>query len=351
MNLRSVVAGLICASIGLGAFAAPIAKTIPEFPENFPYRAFDTGDALGRTIHFYLSGADARDDRPLIVVLQGSGCTSNFTLREGRVAQGWQAFVQRANKNRAQVMVVEKPGVKLFEASQNLGGATGCSDEFHREQTGERWLAALAAAVNAAIELRGTAPRALMVIGHSEGAVFAPRLALLDKRVTHVASLASSPQSQLQDFFDMAVSGEGFIAQSPGGRSEHIARVLEAWQAVSADPGSDSKQVFGHPYRYWADKFAPFDFAKLADTRAKFFLAYGDRDENAAPRTMDTFAVELLIRKRDVTWLRVDGANHGFAQKDETGYTGFSTVVEQAVAWFFGDAFDHKYVVWPRGAG
>ncbi|MBI3715891.1 MAG: alpha/beta fold hydrolase [Betaproteobacteria bacterium] len=346
-TLRSLL-GFACVAAALTAHGAPTARTIAEFPEKFPYRAYDTADALGRTIHFYLTDADARDDRPLILVLQGSGCSSNFTLREGQVGAGWHTFVRRADKNRAQVLVVEKPGVTLFDRPANPGGAVDCSAEFRREQTGERWLAALTAAMSAAIELRGATPKTLLVIGHSEGAVFAPRLALLDKRVTHVASLAATPVSQLHDFFDMATSGEGFIAKRPGGKREHIDRVLDAWQAVSTEPDSEVKQVFGHAHRYWADKFAPFDFSKLAVTSAKFFVAYGDRDENSSPRTMDAFAIELLIRHRDLTWLRIEGADHGFAQPGGPSGSGMAPVIEQAVAWFYGEAFDRKSVLWPR---
>jgi len=351
MTLRQILRFLpclACAAAILTAQGAPIPRAITEFPEKFPYRAYDTADALGRTIHFYLTDADARDDRPLILVLQGSGCSSNFSLRGGQVGTGWHAFVRRADKSRAQIMVVEKPGVTLFDKPANLGGAVDCSSEFRREQTGDRWLAALSAAVNAAIELRTTTPRSLLVIGHSEGAVFAPRLALLDKRVTHVASLAATPVSQLHDFMDMATSGDGFIGKSPGGPRERIDRVLGAFQAVSAEPASDAKQVFGHAHRYWADKFAPFDLSKLADSPAKFFVAYGDRDENSSPRTMDAFAIELLIRQRDLTWLRIEGADHGFAQPGGPAGSGMATVIELAVAWFYGEAFDRTSVLWPR---
>lgn len=331
------------------ASTAPSEVPVAAFPAGFPYKAYSVADSLGRDIRFYLTAAN--DERPLVLVLQGSGCSSQFFNRDGQVSAGWHAFVRRAAGSRAQVLLVEKPGVQLFDAPQNPGGAAHCSDTFRREQTGERWLAALRAALDSTLALRGAKPRAIMALGHSEGAVFAVRLAALDARITHVAALSAVPASQLLDFFDMAAAGEGFISRRPGSsKAENIGRVLDAWRDVSADPANDGKQVFGHVHRYWADKFAPFDFSSLSRSPAKFFLAYGDRDENSAPRVMDAFAIELLTRKRDLTWLRVEGADHSFGGTPDASRAGMVKVVEFAVAWLFGDDFDRLSVVWPRPA-
>jgi pimeloyl-ACP methyl ester carboxylesterase len=329
----------------------PAPRAVKEFPDGFPYSAFDVQDSLQRRIAFYLTDANVKDDRPLILILQGSGCASNFLLREGRVGGSWHAMVRQAAQSRAQVLLVDKPGVSLFDFPTNPGDTRNCSDAFRREHTGPRWLTALAAAVKGAISLRGQTPKSILVIGHSEGAVFAPRLALLQPEITHVASLASAPVSQLHDFFDMAFAGEGFIAQMPGTAQDRVRRVSEAWRAISSDPDSASKEVFGHPHRYWTDKFASFPFENVDRTKAKFFLAYGDRDENSAPRKMDMFAVELLTRNRDLTWIRVPGADHGFAKKGEASGEGMAPMLARAVAWFFGEADSGADVVWPSPVG
>ena len=84
--------------IPLATAQQPVPVTVNAFPEGFPYRAFNVKDALSRTVSFYLTDADAKDDRPLILVLQGSGCASNFMKQGERVGGSWHAFVRRANK-------------------------------------------------------------------------------------------------------------------------------------------------------------------------------------------------------------------------------------------------------------
>lgn len=335
---------------GLPNADAPMRIAVAEFPANFSYAAYQTKDLLDRNIQFYLTHADARDDRPLVVVLQGSGCASHFALRDGRVGGGWHSFVRQAAANNAQVLLVEKPGVKTFDQPDKPGSAENCSGEFRREQNGERWLAAIQAALSAAIKLRGVTPTVIVAIGHSEGGVYAPRLAIADSRVTHVASLAAVPTSQLSDFVHMALNGTGFVSQAPGNRADHLMRVLTAWQAVSAEPDSAEKMVFGHAHRYWADKFAPFDFAALSRTRAKFLIAYGSHDENSSPTAMDQFVVELITRKRDVTWLRVEGGTHAFGTTTETdSYATFAEIAKNAVEWALGRRVESKHKLWPLG--
>jgi predicted esterase len=349
-NLLLLIIGIVL--VNNSVFGAEIAKPqpreTPAFASGFPYTAFTTKDALGRDIHFYTTHANTAEDRPLILVIQGSGCSSQFIRQDGRVAGGWHGFVRRAAKEDAQILLVEKPGVKLFDAPSNPGDASICSDTFRREHADNRWTIALDAALRATLQSRSKQPASVMALGHSEGAVYAARLALVSPRITHVAALSSAPIAQLHDFIDQATSGEGFIGKSPGSPSDRVMRVLDAWHAISADSTSESKLVFGHSHRYWTDKFAPFEFEKLNASGAKFFVAYGDRDENVSPRVIDKFVTELLLRKRDVTWIRVPGADHGFTRGDDLSGAGMAEMLERAANWFLGKPFKREHVLWPR---
>jgi pimeloyl-ACP methyl ester carboxylesterase len=195
--------------------------------------------------------------------------------------------------------------------------------------------------------IRGKKPKVILALGHSEGAVFAVRLALQNTEISHVAALAAAPTSQLLSFYDMAFASEGFIASGGGGKAEQARRVTQAWRDVTSNPLSAEKMVFGHPHRYWADKFAPFPYEKLEKTNAKFFLAYGDKDTNSAPRTMDAFAVELLTRNLDLTWIRVEDGDHGFAKAGSATNAAMTSMLDRVVAWFFSQPFDQNDVVWP----
>ncbi len=325
--------------------AKPTERKVEELTAEFPYIPLETTDSLGRKIDIYLTDLKIVDDRPLILFIQGSGCRSHFFKRNG-LSNGLLSLIRRANAEKAQILAVEKPGVELFDSAERSGTAD-CSENFKREQTGERWLEALSAGLRAAIAQRGVSPRAIMVIGHSEGAGFAARLALQERSVSHVAMLSSAPYSQLQDFFAFAVADEGPFLKAPETKNERLKIVFNAWESVNLEPTSESKLVFGHTHRYWADKFRSFNFTKLENTTAKFFFAYGDRDENASPKAMDTFAIDLLTRERNLTWLRIEGAGHSLSKAGDLSGKLMGDTIKQASQWFLGEPFDRKNVIWP----
>src|SRR5689334_17676146 len=100
-----------------------------------PFDRYTTTDRLGRTITFYLAHApqDAKGPRPVAVFVQGSGCSSVFRKREGKVYGGLQMLVRDAAKGRARVLVVEKPGVQFGDDPERPGSAENARPEFRRE--------------------------------------------------------------------------------------------------------------------------------------------------------------------------------------------------------------------------
>ncbi|HET7772255.1 MAG TPA: hypothetical protein VFK82_00355, partial [Burkholderiaceae bacterium] len=82
----------------------------PRLPANFAYRAFETTDALGRAVRFYLTDVESSDDRPLVLALQDAGCGSLFQQVDGRVAGGWFTGLRGAGRPAVQTLIIEKPG-------------------------------------------------------------------------------------------------------------------------------------------------------------------------------------------------------------------------------------------------
>src|SRR5205823_12330596 len=108
----------------------------------------------------------------------------------GAILGGWATTLFQAAQGRARVLVVEKPGVQFLDESPHAGMGEGCSEEFLREHTLPRWAEAVSASLEAARALPHTDPSRLLVVGHSEGAIVAARVAAENPHVTHVACLA-----------------------------------------------------------------------------------------------------------------------------------------------------------------
>lgn len=298
-----------------------------------PYERFSTRDRFGREITFYLSKAGAgTNPLPLVVYIEGSGCGSRFEERDGEIRPaGGHIVVAEAFKDRARVLVTEKPGVKYL--SQPQGGCKEAA-EFNREHTLERWAEAVEASLRAARKLPRVGGGGTLVVGHSEGGLVACRVARdLPQAVTHVATLAGGGPSQLYDLIALARRGEFFdeVSADPEARVRYV---LGRWQEIQADPSSADKFFFGFAFRRWATFLASSPMEELSRTRAKVYIAQGTADRAVDPTSADVLYAHLAAKNKQVLYDRVEGANHSFRIKERPKVDGWRELFDRIAEWF-----------------
>lgn len=305
----------------------------PESIPGQPYEKFSTRDRFGREIIFYLSKADTGGNAlPLVEYIEGSGCGSRFEERNGKVRPaGGHIVVADVFKNKARVLVVEKPGVKYLFQPQD-----GCKDsaEFNRELTLERWAEANEAAIRAARRLPLIDKSKTLVAGHSEGGLVACRVARdLPEIITHVSTIAGGGASQLFDLISLARQGEFFDEVSPDAQ-QRVQFVLDKWKDIQSDPASAEKFFFGFAYRRWSSFLAASPIEELSATQAKIYIAQGTADKAVDPASADALYAQLVAKNKQVTYDRVEGANHSFRIKDKPKTDGWQELFERIGKWF-----------------
>jgi len=303
-----------------------------------PFSRYTTIDTFGRRITFYLS--DLPDSlqhatRPVALVIEGSGAQSVWVKVGDRIGGSLQNLMRRAARHRVRVLVVEKPGVEFLEQRERPGGAEGSSATFRREHTLERWAEANAAALRAVLAMSRIAAAPVLAAGHSEGADVACRVAAIEPRVTHVASLAGAGASQLFDFLHLAAQPrEG---DAPGAAEQRRQQMIAEWRAVQADPQSIDAFWLGHPHRRWTSFLAGNRLEDLLRTPARVFLAHGTADASVPVASADWLFAELLARGRHVRYERLEGADHGLqtpgAAGDRASPGGLEHVLAQVIDW------------------
>lgn len=306
-------------------------KTAEPVPGQ-PYEKFSTRDGFGREIIFYLSKTASKSSLPLVAFVEGSGCRSRFEERGGKILPaGGHIVVADVFKDKARVLVVEKPGVKYLSQPRD-----GCKDaaEFNRELTLERWAEANEAAIRAARKLTNISRDKILVVGHSEGGLVACRVARdLPEIVTHVSTIAGGGGSQLYDIVSLARQGEFFDKVSPE-PEKRVQYVLDEWKNIQANPLSAEKFFFGFAYRRWSSFLATSPIEELTQTQAKIYIAQGTADRAVDPASADLLYAQLLAKNRQVIYDRVDGANHSFRIKDKPKTDGWQELFERIDKWF-----------------
>ena len=87
----------------------------------------------------------------------------------------------------------------------------------------------------------------------------------------------------------------------------------------------------GHPYRRWSTFLKSSVIDELKQSEAKVYLAHGTADKADSVIGFDVMRAELLAAGRDVTAERVEGGDHGFGVK---GQSGVQKVFGNVVEWF-----------------
>ena len=306
-------------------------KTSEPVP-NQPYEKFSTADRFGREIVFYLSRTASRNPLPLVAYIEGSGCGSRFEERDGKIRPaGGHIVVADVFKDRARVLVVEKPGVKYLTQPPD-----GCRDstEFNREHTLKRWAEANEAAIRAARRLPNISRDKTLVVGHSEGGLVACRVARdLPRIVTHVSTIAGGGASQLYDLLALARRGEFFdeVSTDPERR---VRFVLDKWKDIQADPENAEKFFFGFAHRRWSTFLAASPIEELSRVRAQIYIAQGTADKAVDSTSADALYAQLVAQNKPVVYDRVADANHSFRIKDQPKTDGWQELFERIARWF-----------------
>lgn len=302
--------------------------------------AFDrytTRDNFDRIITFYLSQPpkEALEHLPLALFIQGSGCASVFTERDGKVHGGLHNLLLAASQGRFRVLVVEKPGVAFGAAPKKPGSAEEGSAEFRREHTLSRWVEAVNAALTATHRLPDIDWTRTLAVGHSEGGIVAAHLAAANPLVSHVAVLAGGGPSQLFDLQELAAQARP-NDRSSADAQDRVAKIKRGWAEVLANPDNADKLWLGHPHRRWSSFLKTSTLEGLLSARAPVFAAHGVADKSVPVASFDVLCAELTARGRDLVALRLDGRDHSFRKPSDAPaeVSGMEEVVSRVVSWF-----------------
>ena len=296
--------------------------------EGQPFREYSTLDKLGRNVTFYVSKPHVPDERvPIVVYIQGTGCSSHFSMRGGQVFTGVHSLVYDTFVGRARVAMVEKPGVEPFDDPGERSMQESCRQEFFYEHTLDRWSEAIAAAIRSAHTLPGIDDTSTLVVGVSEGGMVAVRVSSVLRKVTHVASLAGGGPNH------MYVAAE--YVRRRGLDPEVL--VYDCWREVQTDPQSTTRFCLGHPFRHWSGFYRTSLIKECLESRAQLYLVHGSADEQNFVGGFDMMRAELAAKGRSAVFERREGAGHSMDLPSQVAPEGFLEVFERLASWFLVD--------------
>jgi len=291
-----------------------------------PFRRYVAQGSDAKPITFYLSTPQVPSHPvPLIVWVQGTGCSSHFVRVGEQISKGLKGVLYSVARGRARILAVEKPGVEYLDFPPDDGvDARTCRPEFRAEFTLDRWATTIADAIRAAQKLPGVDSSKTLVMGISEGGIVALRVSNVSPQVTHAASLSGGGPVYL---FHMA---EYMRSRNLDPEKE----VYECWHEIVKDPESITKFCWGQTYRQWSSFMKTSVIAEALKSPALLYFAHGTADTQQTIAGFDVLRAELAAKQREAMFERIEGADHALDLPDQKVPEGLEVVFGRVVDWF-----------------
>jgi pimeloyl-ACP methyl ester carboxylesterase len=218
-----------------------------------PPFSFQYGDG-GSSIYYSFTVGEASQPNTVLFFYGGSGCSSWKSVMPS-YASGLTVS--------ARVFVLNK----RFVADRSIG-LFDCGREFNLANNPDQWVADYREFIMAQLGSIAPKPKNVVLVGVSEGAWTATRVAGLCPEITHLAIIGNGGCSMRKDLATLKQRGAIWFDVDAG------------WEKIAADPRSIEKDWYGNPYRWWSDvmDIDPLpDFLKL---NIPVLVGFGEKDES-----------------------------------------------------------------------
>ncbi|MDR3541671.1 MAG: alpha/beta hydrolase [Desulfosporosinus sp.] len=208
----------------------------------------------GSSIYYSFTVGNASQPETLLFFYGGTGCPS------------WKQVMPeyvRGLTVSARVFVLNK----RFVTDRSVG-MFACGQGFDLANNPNQWVSDYSEFIAAKVNSITPRPRNVVLVGVSEGALIATKVAGQDPEITHLAIIGSGGYSMRKSLATLKQRGAIWFDVESG------------WEAIASDPQSIDKDWYGNPYRWWADilDIDPLpDFLKL---NIPIIVGIGENDES-----------------------------------------------------------------------
>lgn len=247
-------------------------------------QAFRYRDGGIATYHSFIIGNETRPE-VAVFFYGGSGCRSWASVMPG--------YVKGLTAN-ARIFALDKRFVVYSPDSPRT-----CSDNFKELNTPSRWVSDYSEFIAAQLAAAPVRPKRVLLVGVSEGALVAPKVATRHPEVTHLAIIGDGAWTMRESLRHLY-------------RTHVISFDVDAeWKKIEAERDSLEQEWFGNPYRWWNDVMDISAKGDLLKLKIPILVGFGEHDTSvpveSAVALKSAFDAE---HKTNLTLIVYPGADH-----------------------------------------
>lgn len=279
--------------LGLATAGSAMADTEAAQPLQVHAESFLFRDEAEAPSYSLQLGRENSSDVAIFFV-SGSGCASI----KHRLSSFFEPIRDKVN---ATVFALQKRAID----EDNRTGSF-CSSAFHKTDYLDQSIADQREFIDAQLAKLTVKPKAVVLLGASEGAVVAARIASTDQRITHLGLIGGGGTTVRENL--KALSRSTWYLRSPENGFAEIAN----------DPNNTDTQIWGHSYKYWASLLDINIGEELIQLDIPIVAAMGEKDEAVpvdAARHLQTLFEQT--GKKNLLLLIYPNANHRLEDKEQ----------------------------------
>lgn len=248
-------------------------------PQTFQYKGG------GTSIYYSFTVGDAPQPDTAVFFYGATGCPSWKSVMPGYVS----GFTVAARVFALNKRFVPDRSTGLFD----------CGRDFYLANNPDRWVADYSEFIAAQIRSITPKPKNVVLVGVSEGALPAAKIAGLLPEVTHLAVIGSGGYSMRKSLATLKQRGAiGFDVDS-------------GWKKIATDPRSIEKDWYGNPYRWWSDIMDIDPVSDLLKLNIPVIVGIGEQDESVPVESARFLASQFKEAGKSNLVLNVyPGADH-----------------------------------------
>lgn len=258
-----------------------------EAPPPFYFQYMDGGSS----IYYAFTVGDALQSDTVLFFYGATGCPSWKSVMPN--------YVNGLTVN-ARIFVLNK----RFVTDRSVG-LFGCGREFHLANNPDQWVADYREFISAQLRTISFKPKNVVLVGVSEGALTATKIAGLAPQITHLAIIGSGGYSMRRSLATLKQRGAIMFDVNTG------------WEKITADPFSIEKNWYGNPYRWWTDVMDIDPLSDFLKLDIPVLVGIGEKDDSVPVESAKFLKAKFEEAGKNNLILKIyPGADHRLSGND-----------------------------------
>jgi len=264
------------------------------------------------SISFYIKDDNkSKNPKPLFLYIMGSGPCSIMMQVKDQIGSSIIFNFKEITKS-FQLAIVTKPFIPFY-----TNGDFQIPQEYYETDSLDYQAKVNRLVIDYLIDNKLIDSSKVIVCGVSHGSDVATQVALINKKVTHLACIAGNGLLQTYNFLNDVRKDYRNGKLSEIEAEKQTQYLFTQFRNIYANPDSLQKW-WGHTYKYWFSFFKESTINKLLQLSVPIFFAKGTEDKSGCIEGSDIITIEFIrSKKNNLTYKAYLGEDHMFKNKLE----------------------------------